>query len=411
MSRMKYLTCFILFGLTATAAIATPPGFVKTTIPLNAPPVGLAFDADGVLYALEGAAFGDNEATLRVFQPDGTPSGSYSIVGADPGNFFVGSMTYDPISDGLLISDNTGAGRLYVVSKTGEQQTLATNILNVAGVAVRNTGEIFVSTSANAAGEVLQVNRTTGTTSLVLSNLGYGAGLAFDADGALIVQDANATTFAGRLQRLPMTSGEIGLLIGTAEPVLDGMLSSAGVIAIGTDQYFTTGVGGLYRVAGPPYSEISFDSSGSSSQFATAIAFDAGTSPFVRFGGPDGGRLAYMADFGFVNQDSFVTLLTPAVMGDYNADGQVNSSDYALWRASHGLSGNLAADGSGDGVVDAADYVLWRNHAISVAATSADASAESVVPEPGSTTLILMSAAVIAVSSQGRRRSTFIAGV
>jgi len=115
-----------------------------------------------------------------------------------------------------------------------------------------------------------------------------------------------------------------------------------------------------------------------------------------------------MADFGFVNQDSFVTLLTPAVMGDYNADGQVNSSDYALWRASHGLSGNLAADGSGDGVVDAADYVLWRNHAISVAATSADASAESVVPEPGSTTLILMSAAVIAVSSQGRRRSKFI---
>ena len=39
---------------------SSPPGFVKTTIPLNAPPVGLAFDAGGSLFALEGAPFGDN---------------------------------------------------------------------------------------------------------------------------------------------------------------------------------------------------------------------------------------------------------------------------------------------------------------------------------------------------------------
>ncbi len=34
---------------------ATPLGFVKTTIPLDAPPAGVAFDSGGELYALEGA--------------------------------------------------------------------------------------------------------------------------------------------------------------------------------------------------------------------------------------------------------------------------------------------------------------------------------------------------------------------
>jgi hypothetical protein len=406
MRKLKYLTCFILFGLTASVAAATPPGFVKTTIPLNAPPVGLAFDADGLLYALEGPAFGNNEATLRVFQPDGTPNGSYPIVGAEPSNFFVGSMTYDPISDGLLISDNTGAGRLYAVSKAGNQETLATNILNIAGVAVRNTGEVFVSTSANAAGEVLQVNRTTGATSLVLSGLGYGAGLAFDANGNLIVQDANSTTFAGRLQRLPIASGEAGVVIGTAEPLLEGMLSSAGVIAIGGNEFFTTGVGGLYRVAGPPYSETSFDSSGSSSQFATAIAFDAGALPFVRFAGPDGGRLAYLADFGFVNQDSFITLLTPAEMGDYDADGQVNASDYAVWRASYGSAANLAADGSGNGVVDASDYVLWRKHANAGNALSAGPTS---VPEASCFSLTVVCLVVLSLCAHIRHTPRYVA--
>ena len=390
----RIVMCLFAASLIAGIARATPPGFVKTTIALNAPPVGLAFDVDGVLYALEGAAFGDNEATLREFQPDGTSSGSFPILGADPSNFFAGSMTYDPISDGLLISDNTGAGHLYAVSKTGEQQTLASNILNIAGVAVRETGEIFVSTSANAAGEVLQVNRTTGATNPVLTGLGYGAGIAFDSNNNLIVQDANATTFAGRLQRLPMTSDEAGVVIGTAEPLLDGMVSSAGLIAIGANEFYTTGAGGLYHVPGPPFSELNFDSNGSSSQFATAIAFDSGADQFLPFAGADGGRLAYMADFGFAMQDSFITILTPAEPGDYNADGQVTQADYIVWRGAFGTT-SAAADGNGDGRVDAADFVLWRNH-LDLFATSAHA--ENAVPEAASVTLFLVAVASMFVA-------------
>ena len=107
---------------------------------------------------------------------------SFPSVGDDPGNFFVGGMTYDPVGDRLLITDNTADGRLYAVSKSGVQQTIGTGIAGIAGVAVRDTGEIFVSTAPfGSAGEVLQVDRTTGAATPVLGGLGYGAGLAFDA--------------------------------------------------------------------------------------------------------------------------------------------------------------------------------------------------------------------------------------
>ena len=77
------------------------------------------------------------------------------------------------------------------------------------------------------------------------------------------------------------------------------MQSSAGVIVDSEGDIFTTGSGGLFRVAGAPLAETSFDSNGNAFQFATAIAFDPGSQPFEGFSGPDGGRLAFMADFGF----------------------------------------------------------------------------------------------------------------
>ncbi|HEX4414720.1 MAG TPA: hypothetical protein VH107_13890 [Lacipirellulaceae bacterium] len=364
--------------ITTEVQASTPPGFVKTTISLDAPPVGLAFDQLGKLYALEQPAFGSNQAMLRVFNVDGSPAGSFPVLGADPSNFFVGGMTYDPIADQLLVTDNTADGELYAVSKMGARETIAGNLAGVADVAVRNTGEIFVSTSPfGSAGAVLQVDRTSGSSTVALGSLGYGAGLAFDANSNLIVQDADTSTFAGRLQRLPMTTTGSSLTIGSPQPILSGMTSSAGVAEVGNDLY-TTGAGGLYYIGGSPTTETLFDTKGTSSQFATAIAFAAGPQPFQAFGGPAGGRLAYMADFGFGSEDSFVTLLTPAEPGDYNGDGLVNASDYTVWRGAFGTN-DMWADGNRDGIVDAADYVIWRAHSVA-ASSSLPGSGE--VPEP-----------------------------
>ena len=46
--------------------------------------------------------------------------------------------------------------------------------------------------------------------------------------------------------------------------------------------------------------------------------------------------------------------------GDYDRDGDVDTSDYGAWKTAFGSMTQLAADGNEDGVVDAADYVVWR---------------------------------------------------
>ena len=213
--------------------------------------MGLAFDEDGVLYALEAPAFGVHVATMRTIHPDGSFGASFTVTGDDSANFFVGDMAYDTFAHRLLVTDNTADGRVYSIDELGNKQTLSTGLPGVAGIVARNTGEIFVTTSPfGSPGEVFQIDPATGAATSVLGSLGYGAGVAFDASGNLIVQDASTSTFQGRLQLLPMTDTQSGLVIGSAQPLLDGMQSSAGVLVAGSGPIFTTGVGGIYRVAG-----------------------------------------------------------------------------------------------------------------------------------------------------------------
>lgn len=386
---------FCVLVLCGGIATATPPGFVKSTIPLNGTPVGLAFDARGALYALEGAPFNSNDAILRAFSPNGTPIGSFPVQGDDVGNFFAGGMAYDPIGEQILISDNTADGRLYTVSKTGVQQTLATGLAGIAGIAVRSTGEIFVNTAPfGSPGAVVQVDRTTGAKTQVLGGLALGASLAFD-NGDLIVQDAillPSFQTRGRLQRLPIT-GTTQLQFGTTELLLDDMDSGYAVILDSEGDIYTTGGGGLFQVTGSPLTEVSVLPAG----FSAAMAFDPGT--FEKFAGPNGGRLAFAAEGSFGMEDQFITILTPAQPGDYNADGLVDASDYGVWRGAVG-SDNLAADGNRDGQVDGADYVLWRNNAASGSAAAGQ------VPEPASLALVSVIAAAL-VSVRRSPRGTF----
>lgn len=372
--------------LSLCVAATTPPGFVKSTIPLNAPPVALAFDEDGVLYALEAAI--DNAATLRTFLPDGTASASFTVTGDDPDLFFVGGMAYDPVGERLLISDNTADGRLYAVSKAGVQaaQPLATGLAGIASVAVRSTGEIFVTTAPfGNPGAVVQVEAN-GETTEVLGGLGFGAGLAFDA-GDLLIQDGyfnSQSVVRGRLR-----------ILGETVPLLEDMQSSYSVIVDSEGDIFTTGSGGLFEVKGTQLAEVSF----LSSQFAAAMAFDPG--PFEKFAGPGGGRLALAADaFGIENK--LVTILTPAEPGDYNADGHVTASDYAAWLSAYG-SANLSADGNNDEQIDAADYVVWRQH-FQPSSENTSAALATIVPEPMSVMLILISLAVGAFNHRRLRK-------
>jgi hypothetical protein len=335
--------------------------------------------------------------------PDGTLDESYAlpVVGDDDENFFVGSMTYDPVGERLLISDNTADGRLYSIDGAGTQATIATGIAGIAGVAIRDSGEIFVSTAPfGDQGQVLLVDTSNNSAVPVMTGLGYGAGLAFDLNDDLIVQDAGVT-FEGRLQRLPITEGPSGLEFGMPTPVLIGASATAGVVVDSEGDIFTTGAAGLYRVVGTPATELPFDDNDGPSQFATAITFDPGSQPFEAFRGPGGGRLAYQADFSFGQEDPFITLLTPARLGDYNADGDVDDEDYALWLETYGAMDELPADGNLDGTTSAADYVAWRKF-VPQLNELLSATAAFSVPEPATTSTVAVSLILLVLHRQRR---------
>lgn len=305
-------TLFLILSLLAftTTASALPVGYRATTVQLNAPPSGLAYTPSGTLYALENPAFGTHTAVLRVIQPDLTFGTSLSVTGADT-NFFIGSMTYDPVTGGVLITDNSGAGAVYSVAPDGTQTTVLSGLANVAGIAVRANGDTYVSTAASAGGKVYQIDRSAHTATEVMSGLGFGSGLAFDTDENLIVQDSAASSpYLGRLQKVANVGGT--LQFATPTTLSDGTTASAGVVVDSESDFFITGPGGLYEGTGSPLAFNSFDVNGNPNQYSTAIAFLAGDAPFEPFAGGTS-RLAYLSDFGFdpAFVSDFVTIISP----------------------------------------------------------------------------------------------------
>jgi len=389
MNMTNRTACFtaICLALSTVAANSwgVPTGYVLQTIPLDAPPVGLAFDNDGVLFALEEAGFGNNVATLRTILPDGAFGDSWSVVGDDPHDFYTGSMTYDHISDSILITDSAADGRIYAVDMNGVQSTLATSIPAISGVAVRTTGEIFVSASLGpGTGGVYQVDRVTGNTTPVMPGLDFTAGLSFDQSGNLLVMDAAANApYLGSLYKLPMSNNEDQLVFGTPELLLDGLSGSLGLVWESDSQFFNTGNGAVYRIVGEPLNEEIFYQNGNTSQFSTTIAFLPGSTGFVPFAGLEGGQLAMLADF----SDSFITLFTPAEPTDFNSDGLTDGMDLVIWEENFGLTagGNPAmGDATQDGAVDGADFLGWQR----AFAPSPPVQA-SVIPEPHSLVLLV----------------------
>lgn len=89
----------------------------------------------------------------------------------------------------------------------------------------------------------------------------------------------------------------------------------------------------------------------------------------------------------------------PAVSGDFNADGIVDTADYLVWRKTMGQTGHqLAADANGNGSVDIGDFSAWQANFGKV--LSGGSGGDSPVPEPSSAALLLLAAIVAVIASR-----------
>jgi len=94
----------------------------------------------------------------------------------------------------------------------------------------------------------------------------------------------------------------------------------------------------------------------------------------------------------------------PASMGDTNSDYIIDGRDLANLAAQFGgVPGDESADFNGDGRVGLEDFAALRAHFGSGAASAPDAGRKAVIPEPGSSVVLLLGLG--AVVRRGKRRS------
>jgi len=95
------------------------------------------------------------------------------------------------------------------------------------------------------------------------------------------------------------------------------------------------------------------------------------------------------------------------VVGDYNSDGKVDTSDYVTWRRQFGTPTIANRDPNNTGIVGQADYLSWRSHLgqlVVSGGTGSNLNSElgATVPEPTTITLLLLAVALVPAS---RRRN------
>jgi autotransporter-associated beta strand protein len=106
-----------------------------------------------------------------------------------------------------------------------------------------------------------------------------------------------------------------------------------------------------------------------------------------------------------------LSVLSGPVVGDYNNDGKVDTSDYVTWRRRTGASTIANRDPNNTGPIGEADYAAWRAHfgqtAVSGSGSGSglNADGEAAVPEPSTIALVAVAATAVLYP---RRRSVHL---
>ena len=206
----------------------------------------------------------------------------------------------------------------------------------------------------------------------------------FDTVGAATVKDYQQLSTGELFVELTGTLlNQYDRLIATGQAIVDGYLN------IDIDGPFAPALGNTFNIL-----------TATSGVFGTFDQVDVS-------GMPDG--LTFHLNY-LPNAVQLQVVATPFFSADFDHDGDVDATDYSIWKAAFGL--NQLGDANGDNVSDAADYTLWRDqfgsHPGAGAGSGSFSLEQAVVPEPGSIGLILGGiVACLAAGRFGDRASTW----
>jgi hypothetical protein len=115
---------------------------------------------------------------------------------------------------------------------------------------------------------------------------------------------------------------------------------------------------------------------------------------------------AALVHFGAFEYEAFLAILdAPALFGDYNGDGTVDSADFTLWEDTFGGDASSLAnrDPSSSGLGGGADFLAWQRSF----GSSNSAVSGAAVPEPTAGLLLLAGLAIAGRGRQRRRQQRF----
>ncbi len=260
----------------------------------------------------------------------------------------------------------------------------------------------FQSTSTTTLGQNLRLEN---------NNINIDAGATFSGAGAIVVPDGShlIPDNSANINALLVNEGTIrvaGFDTVGAATVKDYQQTNTGELFVeitGTNlnQFDRLGVNGVASLDG--YLNIDIDGPfvpalGNTFPIITASAL-VGTFSQVDVSGMPAG-LTFHINY-LPNAVQLQVVSTPFFSADFDHDGDVDLTDYNIWRGAFGL--NQLGDANGDNKSDASDYVLWRKQFGSHPGAGSGLSAATAVPEPTAAVSSLVVLAMLLVVRLGRR--------